>query len=149
MHILDAAYHVIHDYPGGADSLAPRVGKTGTTLNHEAKRTGQAKLGLETAVKLSALTGDLRILEAFALACDCMVVPLPGAHLPADRQVMAGLASMLTEQAHVVVAVSKALDDNRISDNERAAIYKEVSELMAVMRKLLGAVEANHAGGAA
>lgn len=149
MHILDAAYHVIHDYPGGADSLAPRVGRTGTTLNHEAKRTGQAKLGLDTAVKVSALTGDLRILEAFALACDCMVVPLPGAQQSTDRPVMTGLAGMLTEQAHVVSAVSRALDDNRISDNERGEIYKEVSELMAVTRQLLAAVESKHAGGAA
>lgn len=147
MHILDAAYHVIHDYPGGADSLAPRVGKTGTTLSHEAKRTGQAKLGLDTAVKVSVLTGDLRILEAFAMACDCMVVPLPKVAMTGDSPVMAGLAGMLKEQAHVVSAVSESLEDNEISDNERGKIYREASELMAMTRKLLGAVDAKHAEG--
>ena len=77
MNVIDAAYGVVHDYPGGSDSLAPRLGKASVTLSHEVARVGTAKLGLDTAVKVSVLTGDFRILDAFALQCGRMVLPLP------------------------------------------------------------------------
>ena len=34
MNILDAAYHTVHDYKGGANALAPRMGmKSPAVLN--------------------------------------------------------------------------------------------------------------------
>ena len=39
MNILDAAYHTVHDYKGGANALAPRMGiKSPAVLNSKAAR---------------------------------------------------------------------------------------------------------------
>lgn len=32
MKVKDALYHAVHDYPGGAASLAPRMGVSASTL---------------------------------------------------------------------------------------------------------------------
>ena len=77
MNLLDAAYNVVHDYPGGSHSLAPRIGKSATTLSHEVAAHGTAKLGLIDAAKITVLSGDLRILEVFAINAGQMLVPLP------------------------------------------------------------------------
>ncbi len=53
------------------------MGKAATTLAHEVNRTGTAKLGLETAVAISVMSQDLRILDAFAAQCGRMTLPLP------------------------------------------------------------------------
>ncbi len=38
MNIVDAAYHTVHDYPGGANALAPRMGiKSPAVLNSKVK----------------------------------------------------------------------------------------------------------------
>ena len=59
MNLLDAAYHVVHDYPGGAQSLAPRMFKSATTLSHEVAADGTAKLGLLETVWIPMLMGLL------------------------------------------------------------------------------------------
>ena len=79
MHLRDVAFNVVHDSPGGAVSLAPRLGKSHTTLAHELNGTGTAKLGLMDAEKITLLLGDMRILQAYAANCGQMLVPLPDA----------------------------------------------------------------------
>ena len=60
--LLDHAYNLARAYPGGAAALALRMRKNATTLSHELRGEGTAKLGLEDAAALTALSGDLRIL---------------------------------------------------------------------------------------
>ena len=76
MNALDAAFSLVHDQPGGAGPLSVRMGKAQGTLAQELRGYGTAKLGLLDAVKISALTGDLRILNAFSEAMGCTVLPL-------------------------------------------------------------------------
>ena len=47
---MDAAFNVVHDYPGGAAALSERLGKGRPALSHEVKGDGSAKLGLKDAV---------------------------------------------------------------------------------------------------
>ncbi|WP_341772648.1 phage regulatory CII family protein, partial [Burkholderia pseudomallei] len=35
MNIIDAAYAVVHDYPGGSESLAPRLGMSAAVLRNK------------------------------------------------------------------------------------------------------------------
>ena len=49
--VMDAAFNVVHDYPGGAAALSERLGKGRSALPHEVKGDGSAKLGLKDAVK--------------------------------------------------------------------------------------------------
>lgn len=140
MQLLDAAYNVVHDYPGGATSLAPRLGKSPTTLNHEVTGTGTAKFGLLDACKTSQLSGDLRILQSFAEACGQMCVPLPNMPVPEGNDVMRAMAESSREFAELCQEVCQDMADGAISDNELGRIETARSELIARLAQLGDAI---------
>lgn len=144
--ILDAAYHVVHDYPGGAVSLAPRLNKSSTTLSHEVTATGTAKLGLLDAVKITGFSGDLRILQAWAMHAGQMLLPLPDQDGGPD-ECLNHVSSSAKEFAELVSEVAFDLSDGSISDNEMQRIEHEAGELFAAVHGLLKALrERNQAG---
>lgn len=156
MNEIDAAYNVVHDYPGGSESLAPRVGKNSTTLSHEVALVGTAKLGLQTAVKLSVASGDLRILQAFAAQCGQMLLPLPGALSLSGNDCIKRLGDVLRDSGAVVRETVADLEDGQVSFNERRRIGNECALLMRSISALVAAVDAmylegqaSRAGGAA
>ena len=136
MDLRDVAANVVHDYPGGAPSLAPRIGKNATTLAHEVHGTGAAKLGLLDAEKITLRTKDHRILEAFALNCGHMVVPLPAVYEGDTDDCMAKLADTAREFGDLCSEVAKSLADGGISDNEMARIDREAGQLIASLGTL-------------
>lgn len=146
MSVLDAAYNVVHDHPGGASALAPRLGKRSDVLSHEVKAYGSAKLGLVDAVKVTELTGDLRILHAFAVQCGQVCVPLPdGLSAVVDgQQVLVALGKASHEFAQLCAEVCAGLADGTISDNELARIDRESGQLVAMLHVLSGSIRANN-----
>ena len=147
MNLLDAAYALVHEYPGGSESLAPRVGKNATTLSHEVLGTGAAKLGLLTAETMTIFSGDLRILQEFAANCEQMVVPLPKLDPGQSDDCMLRLAATAHEFGKLCTEVAGDLVDGQISDNELARIDRECGRLIASvhsMRKALA--QRNQAG---
>jgi hypothetical protein len=147
MDLRDVAANVVHDYPGGSPSLAPRIGKNATTLAHELNGTGAAKLGLLDAEKITLRTGDLRILEAFALNCGHMLIQLPTDMGDNVDDCMARLAATAREFGDLCTEVSTDLADGSISDNELARIDRECGQLMASLRPLREALaRRNHQG---
>lgn len=136
MKLTDAAYNVVHDYPGGSASLAPRLGKSKTTLNHEVHGTGLAKLGLEDSAKITAMTGDLRILNAFAAQCGCMVIQLPDE--AKEVNTFQQLANLAKEFADYVQTVSETIKDGRVSDNELKRTREELSHLIVAAQNIEG-----------
>lgn len=63
--IEDAAYNTVHDYPGGAEALAPRMGKSAKVLDSKVNRNEfKHHLTLHEAVQIMGLTGDHRMLRA-------------------------------------------------------------------------------------
>lgn len=144
--ILDAAYHVVHDYPGGSVSLAPRLNKSPTTLSHEVTATGTAKLGLLDAVKITAFSGDLRILQAWAVEAGQMLVALP---VMADQsdECLAMVSSTAKEFSDLLAAAAEGLADGAVSDNEVDRIEREAAELFSAVHALLKAMrDRNQAG---
>ena len=144
--ILDAAYHVVHDYPGGSVSLAPRLNKSPTTLSHEVTATGTAKLGLLDAVKITAFSGDLRILQAWAVEAGQMLVALP---VMADQsdECLAMVSSTAKEFSDLLAAAAEGLADGVVSDNEVDRIEREAAELFSAVHALLKAMrDRNQAG---
>lgn len=144
MNVIDAAYNVVHDYAGGAESLAPRIGKNATTLSHEVARVGTAKLGLETAVKVTLMSGDLRILAAFATECGQMLLPLPQSLLVAESDCMKRLAEVLRDSGEVVRETVAGLEDGVVTDNERKRIEQDCAALISSISALMAAVDARH-----
>lgn len=147
MNLLDAAYNLVHDYPGGSESLAPRLGKSPTSLSHEVKATGTAKLGLLDAEKATVLTGDLRILVAFATNCGQMLVPLPSIDAREGDDCMKHLGGAVKEFGDLCTEVASDLADGRISDNELRRIDAECGQLIAAVHALRGSLaQRNKAG---
>ena len=148
MHLRDVAYNVVHDYPGGAPSLAPRIGKNATTLAHELNGTGTAKLGLMDAEKITHLANDLRILEAFATNCGQMLVPLPPPiNFGQDADCMLRLADTAREFGELCKEVATDLVDGQISDNELGRIDRECGELISSLHAMREAVASLHRKG--
>lgn len=133
---LDAAYHVVHDHPGGATALAPRMGKSNVTLCQELTATGTAKLGLMDALKITHLTGDYRILYAFAESCGHMAVPLPHVDGLPDPDLMRALADSSRDLADLCREVCDAAADGRISNNELRRVELARASLMAHLARL-------------
>lgn len=136
MSLTDAAYNLAQDYPGGAASLAPRVGKSASTLSHELKNVGTAKLGLETAKKMTDLSGDLRILAQWNADAGQMMIPLPS-----DLPLIAGecavrMAATIKEFGDFLQEVAGDLADGSITDNELARINRESGHLMVRLHAL-------------
>ena len=136
MNMLDSAYNVVHDYAGGAQSLAPRMGKSPTTLAHEVSGQGSAKLGLLDAAKITHLPGDLRILAAFAANAGQMLVPLPHVVDLASDDCMLRLADTAKEFGELCREVACDLSDGAITDNELGRIDRECGQLMASLHAL-------------
>lgn len=146
--IRDAAFRLVRAYPGGAAALGPRLGKRGDTLSHEVAGRGFAKLGLEDAVAISVMSGDLSILNAFAAECDCHVLPLPELTSESDElDSVRRMGALAKEFSEVVGAVAEGLADGRVSRNEVKRIQKEWADLEAVGQRLVAQITAAHERG--
>lgn len=143
MNLLDAAYHTVHDYPGGAGSLAPRLGKAPSTLSNEVRPPilGTAKLGFLDAIKIAELTCDMRIPAAVAAHFGKRLVDLPDVcHDGADSAVMR-LGFVGKEFGDVCSSVSMALNDGSITPNELKVIDREMGELVSEIMGLRSSIE--------
>lgn len=140
--LLDAAFHLAHDYPGGATALAARLGKNPGTFCHELTATGTAKLGLMDAAKITLLTGNRAILNAFAAQAGCMVLPLPGHAAGLDT--FSALAETAREFSEFVASVADAARDGKVTANELARVDRELSEMIAAAQEIRATLAAMH-----
>jgi hypothetical protein len=147
MNLLDAAFNLVSDYPGGAQSLAPRMGKGVSTLSHEVTAAGTAKLGLLDAEKMSVLSGDYRILTAWANNMGHMLLPLPTTAQRLDDDCMLRLADTAKEFGELCKEVAGDLADSVISDNELDRIDRETGRLIASLQALRGSLAARNLAG--
>ena len=132
---IDAARLVVRDYPGGAASLAPRIGKAACTLSHEVSANFKsAKLGLEDAVTISVLADDRRILNAFADELSCMVIPLP--RLDQEGCTLAAISAKAQKFASYLQEVTAASADGVITDNEMQRVNAAYADLVVTGQQL-------------
>jgi len=78
MNLADAAYNTVHDYPGGASSLAPRLGMSSHMLSNKVNQNNQTHhLRLDEANTLMSFTNDYRMLHAQAEMHSKVCIQLP------------------------------------------------------------------------
>lgn len=145
-HMLDAAFALVRAYPGGAVSLAPRIGKAHGTLSGEVAGRPGYKLGLDDAVAISQLSGDLRILNAFAAELGCLVLHVPDGQA-AGEDVMQRVGAAAKEFGEFLSEVTTDASDGDISLNDMKRIEKEWGDLLAVGQGLLTHLRAMHVAG--
>lgn len=135
MNVTDAAYATVHDYPGGSDSLAPRLGTSGAVLRNKVNPNNDRNtLALEEADQLMGISGDYRILQALAANHGFLLQRADG------EPGQGGSASILTcilalsmREGALSEIVSQALADNLISPREKKQIEAACHALQAAV----------------
>lgn len=145
--VLDAAFNMVHDYPGGAVALAPRIGKVSATLSHELKGQGSAKLGLVDAVKLSMLTDSTAVAQAFAQAVGGVFVPGASAAAGLAEGDLEAVARTMREVSEAVAVFCEAMGDGRVTENELKLLEGEVLQGVGCLTALGARARAAHEAG--
>jgi hypothetical protein len=137
MDILDAFYHTCHDYPGGIEALAPRVGVQAGVLRNKACTTNTAnKPTFAEALSVCEFTGDHRMVHAFADALGYVCVKVDQGVTAGDLAVLELVTKGLSAHGEVGAAVYSALADGRIERREMDAIEKAVYDTVRSMQEL-------------
>ncbi len=152
MNLIDAARRMVREYPGGEDALAPRLGKSASTLDKELRRAPGFKLGAEDACEISAMCMDLQLpqarafITAWAARMGCFVIPLDAPEGDQDECLLA-LADASRVMHELMTEVMTALADGQVSDNELARIDREAGQLVSAVQGLRRAAAARNARG--
>lgn len=130
MNVEDALYHVVHDYPGGAPALAPRMGLNESVLSHMADpRDDRHGWPLKRFRQALTLTGDLRPLHALCAENGGVFVATGRYALISDRALLETVTQMSKEFGDVGAALHEMLSDGRIQRREYENLKKQVYEL--------------------
>lgn len=130
--VADAAYNTVHDYPGGAEALAPRMGKSAKVLDSKVSRNVSTHhLTLHEAVQIMGLTGDHRMLRAICRHLGYLdpirAVVYEGI---ADEQLLELVAAVHSETGDVSRSLVAALADGRVTQREFESFDVQVIEAM-------------------
>lgn len=122
MNVTDAAYDTVHQYPGGSESLAPRMGLTAATLRGKVNpNSDRNRLALEEADEMMAKTGDYRILHALAANHGFV---LQRSDAPSCGSLIAALLAAVTANGDLSGIVAAAMADGQITANESDEISR-------------------------
>jgi hypothetical protein len=131
MNVTDAAYATVHDYPGGSESLAPRLGMSPAVLRGKVNPNNDRNvLSLAEADALMGVSGDFRILHAMAAGHGFGLTPLDGAD--AGNLVVA-LLRAASAKGDLATVITEALADHVLTPNEDARIQRACAALQAAV----------------
>lgn len=151
MNSLDALRKMVDHYPGGRAAVAARLGKTDEVLRKELSGAATHKLGLVDAAAISEMCADAKSEHCEELATSISAasggfVALPVREMSGVKQdLRADMAQLLKECSDAVLALTTALADDAISDNELRVIQREVGELLSKSQDVLRGARENNA----
>lgn len=131
MNVTDAAYDTVHQYPGGSEALAPRMGMSAATLRGKVNpNTDRNLLSLQEADALMARTGDYRILHALCAEHGFIAQRVDA---PDSGSLITALLAAAAAKGDLAELISEAMADNRITPNEADAITRACQQVMAAL----------------
>jgi len=136
MNVLDAAYHTVHHYPGGAAALASRLlrvdadGKTKpmseAVLNSKVNpNTKTHHLTLAEADTIMGLSDNYQILHALAATHGFVAIRVEG---PETGSLTSAMFEASKAKGGLAGLVLEAMSDGRITPNEAADVARKVME---------------------
>jgi hypothetical protein len=142
MNINDAAHKTVHAYPGGSESLAPRIGMSAAVLRNKVNPNNTTHhLTLVEASEVMGVTGDDRILHALAAQHG---YTLQRIEAPGQDSVVTALLAAAALKGKLASLVAEAIADGRITGNEAREIAEVCGDAQAVLAQV-----AQHARAAA
>ena len=147
MNIIDAADSTVHDYPGGSESLGPRVGISPAVLRNKVNPNNTTHhLTLAEADRLMRITEDKRILRALAHTHGYLLVKAPDeCTIESDMSVLEHVTGLMVQQGSFASEIHKALSDGGVSQAEMVDIERAGRALMdsvaSVKQRLRGMVD--------
>lgn len=139
----DAIHHVVHDFPGGAEALAPRIGRGAQVLRNKVTLEGVAGVRrsheptLADVAAITRVTGDLRVLDALAAEVGAVVMRLPEAPECGDAALLDLVLTANDEYGQACAALREALDDGEVDRDEFAKLERETFEAVRAQLELL------------
>lgn len=139
MNILDAAYNTVHDFKGGANALATRMGiKSPAVLNSKVNsNTETHHLTLLEATKLMGITGDFRILQALCAEHGKAAIDLP--NIPESHRDICLVDTFLNlgiKKGNVTELFREMLADGRVTKGEAIDIAKIIHDMHILLATL-------------
>jgi len=132
MNTIDAAYHTVHDYPGGSESLGPRIGMSAAVLRNKVNPHNTTHhLTYAEAQRIVALTEDMRMLQAWAHAQGFLLTKAPQGS-ECDMEVLEQVVNLGVANGDYLRTIHDALLDARIDRQELAAIERAKRALQTV-----------------
>lgn len=139
--VEEAAYRVGHDFPGKVPALARLLAKNPGTLGNQLNPNTEAHaLTLVTAVAMTLVSGDPRILEAFAGTCGYGVFRLPEG-LASDEALLDMVLNSQVEAGEFGRLMREALKDGDVSRRELKEMDVQCRRVVAAFHALLRRVE--------
>lgn len=139
----DAIHHVVHDFPGGAEALAPRIGRGAQVLRNKVTLEGVAGVRrsheptLADVAAITRITGDLRVLDALAAEVGAVVLRLPVIDSLGDAALLDMVLAVNDEYGQACAALRDGLADGEIDRQEFARIERETLEVVRGQLELL------------
>jgi len=120
MNTTDAAYHAVHDYPGGSESLGPRVGISPAVLRNKVNPNNETHhLTFAEAQRVVDITDDERMLRAWAHSRGLLLIKAPdGDHSASDMSVLEAVVETGVAHGQFMQSIHTALADGKVDTKE-------------------------------
>lgn len=141
-----AAVNLVRSHPGSTKVVALLIDKNPATLAGELLEAKSAKLGLCDAVHMSVVTQNPAILNVFADAMDCFVLPKGREITGQDPMYL--LSQLARSFGSVVEAESQALSKVKPTIAEMQDIERRWAEHVAIGQEIMAGIRAAHEKGA-
>lgn len=146
MNITTAADLTVHDYKGGSESLGAVIGMSPAVLRNKVNPNNTTHhLTLAEADRIVRMTGDVRILAAFAHGNGYLLVKAPESCGESDMSVLEQVAALMIAHGRFGHEVYDALADGGVDQQEMQRVDAAGRALMeavaGVARRLSGMAE--------
>lgn len=145
MNIQDAAHKTVKDYPGGSESLAPRIGMSAAVLRNKVNPNNTTHhLTLAEASEVMGVSGDHRILHALAAEHG---YTLQSIDAPDSGTIMCAMLAAAAAKGDLAGILSKAMADGHMSPNEASSIARACAAVQAAVAEVAQHAQAKASAG--
>lgn len=141
--VFQAFYRVVHDYPDGVEKLAEKAAMSPGTLYNKANtnESSHHKPTLADAVLLSVITGDHRILHAFAHTLGEVCFPIPNLKNISDHALIELICAIGVEGGQFHKAITDGFADRKFTRRELEKVRKEAYEFIGAIAEAMARME--------